>query len=420
MTNFRLKKPTKLQLSVAFNLIFVLLIVIAVVYWLRENTATFTNDLNQSQIEANNKNQYDGVGLTLVPAEIAGRKLMIPEGFDIEEYATGIESARFFTFDESGNMFVGTKSNDKIYAIPKNSSTGSAGQVAVIDESLNVPHSVDYFRGDLYLAEENRVSVYRSINSDGTYQKKELLVDGLPSGNQLTGGGHRTRTVKVGLDGKLYLTIGSSCNVCIEDDERRATMMRFNLDGSGGEIISRGLRNTVGFDFDEGGRIWSADMGRDQIGDDIPSEEINIIGSGSDYGWPYCWGDGYFNPEFPEKASFCKNQTTFPVFNMQAHSAPLGVSFINDAAKSSWPEKFNDGLFIAFHGSWNRTVPTGYKVVWLDLSGDQIKQYNFVSGWLDESAEAWGRPVGLGFDNEGNMFISDDKRGVIYKLSYKG
>ena len=420
MTNFRLKKPTKLQLSVAFNLIFVLLILIAVVYWLRENTATFTNELNQSQIEANNKNQYDGVGLTLVPAEIAGRKLMIPEGFDIEEYATGIESARFFTFDESGNMFVGTKSNDKIYAIPKNSSTGSAGQVAVIDESLNVPHSVDYFRGDLYLAEENRVSVYRSINSDGTYQKKELLVDGLPSGNQLTGGGHRTRTVKVGPDGKLYLTIGSSCNVCIEDDERRATMMRFNLDGSGGEIISRGLRNTVGFDFDEGGRIWSADMGRDQIGDDIPSEEINIISSGSDYGWPYCWGDGYFNPEFPEKASFCKNQTTFPVFNMQAHSAPLGVSFINDVAKSSWPEKFNDGLFIAFHGSWNRTVPTGYKVVWLDLSGDQIKQYNFVSGWLDESAEAWGRPVGLGFDNEGNMFISDDKRGVIYKLSYKG
>jgi glucose/arabinose dehydrogenase len=354
-----------------------------------------------------------------VPTEIAGKRLNLPAGFTIEEYASGIGSARFLTFGDDNTMYVGTKDNDKIYAVSDADNDGKAESVVVIEEGLTVPHSVKYYQGDLFLAEETSVSVYRQIQADGSYQSKEVLIEGLPGGNRLTGGGHRTRTIDIGPDEKIYLTIGSLCNVCEEEDERRATMMRFDMDGNNGEIIASGLRNTVGYDFAEDGTIWSADMGRDQIGDDIPSEEVNIIRPGGDYGWPYCWGSGYFNPEYPEQADYCRNQTVLPEFNMQAHSAPLGVSFLNQAAKDTWPAEIQDGLLVAFHGSWNRTTPTGYKVVWLDLRGDQIKQYTLISGWLEDNAEAWGRPVGLDFDDQGNLYVSDDKRGVIYKVSYQ-
>jgi glucose/arabinose dehydrogenase len=222
--------------------------------------------------------------------------------------------------------------------------------------------------------------------------------------------------VVVGPDEKLYVSIGSSCNVCIENDQRRATIMRYNLDGSGGEIYSSGLRNTVGFEFNDG-KLWGLDMGRDQIGDDIPPDEVNIIKQGANYGWPYCYGDRTNNPEFSDKQEYCKANTVAPVLGLQAHSAPLGIAFENQAAKQSWPKVYQNGFFAALHGSWNRTVPTGYKVVWVDTKSNPMKAYNFITGWLDGSG-AWGRPVGIGFDSKGNMYISDDKQNLVYKVTY--
>jgi glucose/arabinose dehydrogenase len=312
-------------------------------------------------------------------------------------------------------MFVGSNTGDSIYAIPNNN--GSAGTPVVIEDKLNTPHSVYYYNGDLYLAEQIRVSVYRGIKSDGTYNSKEVLVDNLPVGNKLTGGGHTTRTVVIGPDNKMYVSVGSSCNVCIEDDNRRATIMRYNLDGTGGEIYASGLRNTVGFSFNDG-KLWGLDMGRDQIGDDIPPEEVNIIEQGKNYGWPYCYGDKINNPEYKDKAEYCKTQTQAPVLGLQAHYAPLGIAFENEAAKASWPSVFSGGFFGAMHGSWNRTVPTGYKVIWVDTKSSPMKEYNFITGWLDGSG-AWGRPVGVGFDPAGNMYISDDKQNLIYKVQYQ-
>jgi glucose/arabinose dehydrogenase len=415
----RLKVPNKLQVSTALNVMLVILFLFIGANWLRDNTSTFTSDLDKTQVDVNNLNLEKDKTFSLKQVQISGHTLNIPEGFTVNEYASGIESARFLSFDDSDTLYVGSKDGDKVHALSDQDGDGIAESIAVVDQGLNVPHSVKYYKGDLYLAEETQVSVYKGIKSDGSYDQKQILVDNLPGGNQLTGGGHRTRTIDIGPDEKIYLTIGSSCNVCIEQNEIRASMMRFDLDGSNGEIIARGLRNTVGFDFAEDGTIWSTDMGRDQIGDDIPSEEVNIIEPGKHYGWPYCWGNGFFNPEYPQKAEFCLNQTTFPIFNMQAHSAPLGTKFLNSAANESWPEEMRGGLLIAFHGSWNRTVPTGYKVVLLDVSGKQVKQYNLISGWLDSSAEAWGRPVGLEFDSRGNLYVSDDKRGAIYKISYQ-
>jgi glucose/arabinose dehydrogenase len=156
----------------------------------------------------------------------------------------------------------------------------------------------------------------------------------------------------------------------------------------------------------------------DQIGDDIPPEEVNIIEQGKNYGWPYCYGDKINNPEYKDKAEYCKTQTQAPVLGLQAHYAPLGIAFENEAAMASWPSVFSSGFFGAMHGSWNRTVPTGYKVIWVDTKSSPMKEYNFITGWLDGSG-AWGRPVGVGFDPAGNMYISDDKQNLIYKVQYQ-
>ena len=385
-------------------------------YWVSQNTAFLSGKLKPADLVNNNQNASTE-SIQLVPQQVGLKTLYAPAGFKISEYVTGIKGARFFSFGPDDTMYIGSNTGDSIYALRDTNGDGTADQKNIIESKLNTPHSVYYYNGDLYLGEQNRVSVYRAIQSDGTYSKKEILVDGLPSGNKLTGGGHTTRTVVIGPDGKLYVSVGSSCNVCIENDNRRATIMRYNLDGSGGEIYASGLRNTVGFAFNDG-TLWGLDMGRDQIGDDVPPDEVNIITQGSNYGWPYCYGDQINNPEFKEKAEYCKASTTAPVLGLQAHSAPLGIAFENSAAKASWPKVYQNGFFAALHGSWNRTVPTGYKVVWVDTKSSPMKTYNFITGWLDGSG-AWGRPVGLGFDSKGNMYVSDDKQNLVYKVSYK-
>jgi glucose/arabinose dehydrogenase len=406
--------------NVVLIIISIVLIIGAVLayFWVKNNTSILTTKIPESDLVSNNLNTESKEAFKLYETEIDGKKLNLPEGFSVNVFARDIGSARFMSSNENNVIFVGTKDNDKIYALKDYDNDGVAEQKNIIDKELNKPHSVFYFEGDLYLGEENRVSVYRDINDDGTFSAKEILVDNLPSGNRLTGGGHNTRTVVIGPDRKMYVSIGSTCNVCEEDDDRRATIMRYNLDGSDEEIYATGLRNTVGYLFD-GDEIIGVDMGRDQIGDDIPPEEINIIEQGKDYGWPYCYGDNVNNPEYPDRSSYCANETEAPVFNMQAHSAPLGISMLNESAKSTWPAEYSDGYFIAFHGSWNRTIPTGYKVVFVDKSDGEYKQYNFISGWLEENAQSWGRPVAMTFDSKGNMYLSDDKTGSIYKISYE-
>lgn len=399
-----------------FVLVILLSFIIAGLWWAKNNTAIFTRHIKEVDINKNNLANPDST-FTLKQAGIGDKTLLIPEGFSISEYAKGIPSARFFTFDENNTMYVGTKDNDKIYSVRDLDGDGTAETVKQIDSGLNVPHSVTYYNGNLYLAEQDKISVYKSIKPDGAYTSKQVLVSGLPSGNKLQGGGHTTRTIVIGPDQKMYVSIGSSCNVCNEKDNRRASVMQFDLDGKNGKIFAAGLRNTVGFMFWQN-KLYGADMGRDQIGNDIPPEEINVIEQNKNYGWPYCYGNQNNNPEYKDKLKYCQQATTAPIVQMQAHSAPLGITALNSAASNTWPKSFQNGFLVAFHGSWNRTVPTGFKVVWVDFNQDAPRVFNFITGWLEKNAEAWGRPVGLGFDNKGNLYISDDKQGTIYKLSY--
>lgn len=415
-----MRKPTKRNKKILKKVLYIFLIVIisafcVVLYWLYNNTSLLRGKIEDQDIKSNNSTTSQSP-FDLFPQTVDGKTLFMPKGFVASIYVKGIKNARFFTFTPSGTMFVGTKNGKSIYAIPNNN--GTAGTPIPVDDKLDTPHSVYFFKNDLYLAEQTRVSVYKNIKDNGTYVEKKTLVSSLPGGNTLTGGGHTTRTVVIGPDEKMYVSIGSSCNVCEESDERRATIMRYELDGSNAEIYAKGLRNTVGFAFNAG-ILWGLDMGRDQIGDDIPPEEVNIIERGKNYGWPYCYGNKINNPEFKDKKDFCEQNTTGPALELQAHDAPLGISFIDRNIANKWPEFIRGGFVAAMHGSWNRTVPTGYKIIYVDTESKPLKSYNLITGWLDKNG-AWGRPVGVGFDPSGIMYISDDKQDLIYKIQYIG
>ncbi len=337
------------------------------------------------------------------------RVLNLPKGFHITVWAGGIKGSIAITFTAQNNAVVSSIAEGSIYFIKNNPKTNVSEGVIKMDSGLRAPHGVFYYKGDLYLGEENEIDVYRNLKEDGTFDKKEVLAS-LPTG------GHITRTPVVGPDGKLYVSIGSSCNVCDpETDPRKATIVRYNLDGTGEEIFARGLRNTVDFTFHNTygvQKIWGVDNGRDSIGDDIPPEEVNIIEQGKNYGWTFCYGKDY-----------CLTETEAPVYEMQAHSAPLGLAFVpeaSDTQKAVLPDYFKNDLFINFHGSWNRTIPTGYKTVRIDTSSFSNKPIDFITGWLDSTGNVWGRPVGIRFDQTGNIFIVDDAAGVIYKVTYDG
>jgi uncharacterized protein (TIGR03437 family) len=259
------------------------------------------------------------------------------------------------------------------------------------------------FRGnDLYVAENHRIIVFR--NTAGPPQQMAAL----PS----AGGGHSTRTILWDAGGKLIATAGSTCNICNESDPRRAAAIAFNADGSGMEVFARGLRNTVGLALHPvTGEIWSTDNGGDNLGEDQPPEEINILRSGGDYGWPRCFGNGSRYPGF---SGDCSSQTP-PELAMQAHSAPLGIGFYTGDA---FPARYRNDAFVAFHGSWNRSQPTGYKVVRIVASSGRATGIeDFLTGFLRGSTTS-GRPVHAISGPDGALYVSDDANGVVYRIRY--
>ncbi len=317
--------------------------------------------------------------------------LIIPEGFSISIFAKDLENPRVLAFDSKGKLLVSIPSQGKVVSLPE--------KTTVID-GLNKPHGLAFRDGKLYVAETDGVSV-----------NKKKIVD-LPAG-----GNHFSRTIAFGPDGRLYISVGSSCNVCVEKDWRRAKLLVVNADGSGLKEYATGLRNSVFFVWHPvTKKLWATDMGRDLLGDNTPQEEVNIIEEGKDYGWPYCYENRVHDDNFdPKKVHSC-DSTVPPHISFQAHSAPLGLAFIPD----SWPEEYRGDLLVSYHGSWNRTKPTGYKVVRFDLdeNGKSKGESDFLSGFL-EGDSALGRPVDLLFDKEGNLFVSDDKAGVVYKISQR-
>jgi len=357
-----------------------------------------------------------------VDLETITDQLVTPKGFELTLFADNIPNARFMKATPAGQLLVSSPKTGTVYLLADIDGTGNADERIPLITGLNRPHGLDILHDGetswLYIAETDavgRIAIdWSTASTEGDYQR---LITNLPNT-----GGHWTRTIQFGTDGWLYLTVGSSCNVCEEADPRRAAMMRYRPDGSGEQIYATGLRNSVGFDWAPwDNSLYATDNGRDMLGDDFPPCELNRIKAGGFYGWPYINGFGDLDPDLgqnkPAKDQAALLATSIsPVFGFRAHNAPLGMSFLNHPDR---PERYRRTALVALHGSWNRTEPDGYKVVALhwDQQG-KITSEDFVSGFLRPDNDVIGRPVDIEEGMDGSIFISDDYAGAIYRVRY--
>jgi glucose/arabinose dehydrogenase len=336
----------------------------------------------------------------------------LPPGFGISVYASGLNGPRMMAVGPDGTLYVAERGADRIIRLPDRDGDGVADAVEPVVQRLDAPSSIAFYRdGSLYIGETTRVLRVSAVGVETGTRETEIIVDGLPSRR-----GHSTRTVLFGPDWQwLFVSVGSSCNVCAEQDLRRATIVRYTPEGDDETIFATGLRNAVGITFRPGtDELWATNNGRDWLGDDQPPETIYLVREGDDAGWPRCHAGRIVDPDYGQEDS-CE-AVTAPVVEMQAHSAPLGLAFYTG---QQFPPEYHGGLFVAFHGSWNRSVPTGYKVVYIPMKdGVPGAVSDFAVGWLRENGSNRGRPVDVVTGADGSLFVSDDGQGRIYRIFY--
>ena len=336
--------------------------------------------------------------------------LHLPDGFQISVYAKGLAGPRFMTIGPRKSLLVTNRDTGTIIALLPGSSSAKAGSQKVIVSGLNDPTSVVLHAGYLYIGEANAIARVQLSDTLQAGAVKRILA--LPEGGQ-----HSTRTVLIGPDNRMYVSIGSTCNVCIEQDPHRAAVWVYNLDGSNGKLFANGLRNAVGMVINPWNQqLWPDVNGRDMMGDNTPPETLYHLTNQADYGWPRCHAGTIHDPDFGQAADACQGVQA-PLEMMQAHSAPLGLDF-PPLKVTQFPTNYANSLYIAFHGSWNRTAPTGYKVVRVPLNNGQVAgpAEDFITGWLDSNNNVSGRPAGVTFAADGTLFVSNDKSGTIYHI----
>jgi glucose/arabinose dehydrogenase len=358
---------------------------------------------------------YSGcVGFQPAPAPAQlGEAVRLPPGFRIEVFARDLGRARFLALDPEGTLLVSVPRSGRVLALPDTDGDGRAETPVPVIEGLDLPHGLAFHQGWLYVAETGRVVRVRyDPRTRRAVGSPEVVVPDLPAR-----GGHWTRTIAFGPDGRLYVSVGSSCNVCEERDPRRAAITRYNGDGTGETRLATGLRNAVGLAFRPGrDELWATVNGRDWLGDDTPSELVTRVVEGGFYGWPYCFWERSRAVPDPDLGSADRCQTVArPSLAYQAHSAPLGLAFYTG---SQFPPEYRGDLFVALHGSWNRSVPTGYKVIRIRFDGDRPRAEDFATGWLTARG-AWGRPVAVAVGRDGSLFVSDDVQELVYRISYE-
>jgi len=336
-----------------------------------------------------------------------GTDLTVAEGYRVDVYASGLGNIRFLAITSGGDLFVSRPRTGEVLRLAADhNGDGLPDAQEVVLAGLTRPHGLALRENHLYVAESNAIGRV-ALDSDGRIQGDyQRLVSGFGDG-----GNHWTKTIAFGPDGWLYLSSGSTCNVCEESDPQRATIMRMQADGSGLEIYARGLRNSVGFDWTPWDQqLFATDNGRDLLGDNFPPCELNEVVKGGFYGWPYYNAD-QLDPDFGEKIPQGLPQNRPPAHNFPAHNAPLGIRFL----------RHQDGPYarsalVALHGSWNRSEPDGYKVVSLHWQQDgSIIQRDFLSDFL-QADSLLGRPVDVVEAASGEIFISDDYSGRVYRV----
>lgn len=364
----------------------------------------------------NLKTDFDSSRVSPISPEDLPQHLSLPSGFKLTFFAKFSSAPRVLVGDGSNTIFVSLPESGKITALINTSNKEQPDQIKDVVTSLNNPHGIAYYNNKLFIAEENQVSRY-DWNKKTYEAKLEKVLFQIPDG-----GNHRSRSIAFDNNGRMYVSIGSTCNVCVENDPWRASVIISDFEGSEPKRFASGLRNTVFMVQNPNtGEMWGADMGRDYLGDNLPPDEINIIKNNTDYGWPYCYAESVRDDNFIKQneltvsENVCRNSTS-PIFQIPAHSSPLGLAFVNS---TKYPANLQNDLLVAYHGSWNSSVPKGYKVVRLKLNNNNnvIYSEDFITGYIQDNI-AIGRPVALTFDSQGNLFLSDDKANAVYKITY--
>lgn len=361
----------------------------------------------------------------LLPATTARiRSLRLPPGFQVSVFAKDLGFARMLAVADDGTVYVTRPQDGDVLGLAPGPTGTAVRRWRAFTGEANV-HGIALRDGKAYLASPLRVLAC-PVNRGGTFGAPKVLINDLPAGV-----GHGLRTVAFGPDGHLYVSVGSTCNVCLESDPGHATIQQAGPDGRGRRIFASGLRNTIGFGWHpQTHEMWGMDHGVDGLGDNQPPEELNHLVDGGNYGWPFCYGDRKPNPTFPigpkgvpdpsgkRKATYC--QTTIPpVLGYQAHSAPIGMVFYSG---TQFPSDYRGDAFVAFHGSWNRIPATGCKVVRIHFEhGRPVRFEDFLTGFLLPGGKArFGRPAGLAVAKDGSLLVGDDANGVIYRVAYHG
>lgn len=343
----------------------------------------------------------------MAQADLDLADISMPPGFSIEIWADEVTNARSMALGANGTVFVSTRRDGRVYAlVPQD---GASPVVITLAEGLRMPNGIAFHDGNLYVAENHRITRYDDIeNQFENLPEPVVVIDSLPTERH-----HGWRYIDFGPDGKLYVAIGAPCNVC--EREGFANIIRMDADGSNQEVVASGIRNSVGFTWHPStGDLWFTDNGRDMLGDDVPAGELNHVDrQGMHFGFPYCHGGDIADPEFGSDRSCSEFDP--PAQKLGPHVAPLGVVFYSG---SMFPAEYSGQVLIAEHGSWNRSRKIGYRISMVRMEGSKPVAYEgFAEGWL-QGEEVAGRPVDLLVMTDGSLLVSDDQNGVIYRISY--
>ncbi len=346
-----------------------------------------------------------------LPESALDGKLHVPRGLTVTEFAK-VPGARAMAVAPDGAVYVTLPRRGEVVRLVDANQDGVAELQDVAVTGLNRPHGMAFRDGWFHVANTDGV-VRMRLGADGKAQGTPEKVNEYSSL-----GGHWTRSILFGADGGMYVSIGSTCNICEERTPDRAAVMRYDADGKNGRVFSSGLRNAVGMALHPGTRqIWVTQHERDNLTpshQDLPPEEINILRDGANYGWPYCHSNRIPNPEFNDAARCASTEP--PALGMQAHSAPLGITFLDRATRL--PAEYRGDALVAFHGSWNRDEPTGAKIVRIRVrDGRPVGYEDFITGWQDAAGKRWGRPVDVVVHRDGSVLVSDDQSGTIYRVA---